>query len=314
MNLEYSDYNVFFQRNYGIFSESEQEQIRHTRVLIVGDTGTGEMISVALARSGVEELIIAGEGVYEPSDMNRQICCFSDTIGQKKVTQIRDTILSINPKVNILTYDFLPSEEEIGRLVDNADVVIPAVDDFAYSIQVFRTARRCGKPAVLCLPSGAMGWVSVFTEKGPSIEEAFGIPALAYEEMRRLIHSKEYRCAQYNLITSGDWQVDWFWEYFKGKRPLPMICPVEWMLASLAGLETLKIASRKWGPIQAPRCWYVKKGSVTVSRFSRFLIFHRRLGWLIFNSSIGGRFHKQALWFWRRFFKFLSARQNKPRC
>lgn len=305
------DYKTIFRRNYGIFNESEQERIRRTRVLIVGDTGVGEMVSVILARSGFEEFVISGEAVYEPSDMNRQICCFSDTIGQRKVNMIRKAILSINPNANIVIHDRLPSEPELDQLVPNADVVIPAVDDFPYSIMIFRAARRHGRPAVLCLPSGSMGWVSVFTDRGPTIEEALGIPELDYEAMRRLIHSKEYRCAQYNLITAGDWQVDWFWDYFKENRPLPLICPVEWMMASLAGLEILKIASLKWAPKKAPRCWYASKGKVSDSRFSRFLRCHRKLGWLFFGSGFGRRFHKQALWFWRHFFKYLKGRQDK---
>ncbi len=47
------DYRALFQRNYGIFTKSEQERIRHRRVLNIGDTGTEEVISVILGHSGV---------------------------------------------------------------------------------------------------------------------------------------------------------------------------------------------------------------------------------------------------------------------
>jgi molybdopterin/thiamine biosynthesis adenylyltransferase len=307
------DYQIFFQRNYGIFSENQQERIRRMRVLILGDTGVGELISMILARSGLEKFVILGEGIFEPSDMNRQICCFIDTIGRKKVDMIRDAILSINPDADIVTHDRLPSEKEMACLVVQADVVIPAVDDFPYSILTFRMARKYGKPAVLCLPSGSMGWVSVFTDQGPCIEEVLGIPKLNYEGMKLLLHSREYRCAQYNLITAGNWRVDWFWDYFKGNRPLPLICPIEWMLTSLAAMEILKIATQKWTPKQAPRCWYARNGKISESRFSRFLRWHRRLGWLIFGSGIGMRFHKPALWFWRFFFEHLKDREGRKK-
>ena len=308
MNL---DYTSIFQRNYGIFTENEQARLRRMRVLIIGDTGVGETISLVLARSGVEEFVILGEGVYDPTDMNRQICCFSDTIGQKKVDRIRDAILSINPNANIVAHRQLPTEKEMDRLVIQADVVVPAISDFPYSILVFRAARRHAKPAVLCLPCGSLGYVSVFTAQGPSIEEVLGIPKLSYEEMQMVVHTKEYRCAQYNLITTGDWRVDWFWDYFKGTRPLPIICVVEWMLASLAAMEILKLATKKWTPKLAPRCWYARKGKISDSSFSGFLRLHRKLGWLIFGSGFGMRFHKQALWFWRYFFKYLKYRENR---
>jgi len=307
------DYRTLFERNYGVFTEREQERIRNTRVLIIGDTGTGEVISMILARSGVEEFIISGEEAYVPSDMNRQICCFSDTIGQSKVAQIRDTILSINPNSKVITYGRLPSQKEMDQLVPEADIVIPAVNDLAYSILLFRAARRHRRPAILCLPSGSMGWVSVFKEKAPTIEEVLGIPELDYEGLRTVMRSTAYQCAQFKLITAGDWRVDWFWEYFKGNRPLALFCPVEWMVASLAALETLKIASGKWDAKQAPRCWYVRKGKVLTARFSRFVRYHRKLGWLIFGPAVGKRFHRQAFWFWGKFFNYLKARQNGRR-
>ncbi len=304
------DYNTIFQRNYGIFGENDQERIRCTRVLIIGDSGVGETIAIILARSGVERFVIAGEDRYEPSDMNRQMCCFSDTIGRRKVDVIRETVHAINPHADVLIHP-LPSEKDLDALVIEADVVIPAVDDFPYSIQLFRAARRHAKPAVLCLPSGSMGYVSVFTDRGPTIEGVLGIPALDYEGMHDLIHTREYRCAQYNLITAGDWRVDWFWDYFKGERPLALICPVEWMLTSLAAMETLKIGSQKWRPMEAPRCWYARNGKISDSRFSWFLRCHRKLGWQIFGTGTGRRLHKVGLWFWRPFFKYLKGRQGQ---
>jgi molybdopterin/thiamine biosynthesis adenylyltransferase len=308
MNL---DYKIIFERNYGIFDENDQERIRRTRVLIIGDSGVGETIAIILARCGVERIVIAGEDRYEPSDMNRQMCCFSDTIGRRKVDVIRETVLSINPRVDVVAHHHLPAEGQLDPLVTEADVVIPAVDDFPYSIQLFRAARRHAKPAVLCLPSGSMGYVSVFTERGPTIEGVLGVPALDYEGMHDLIHTREYRCGQYNLITAGDWRVDWFWDYFKGARPLALICPVEWMLTSLAAMEILKIGSQKWPPMEAPRCWYARNGNVSDSRFSWFLRWHRKLGWLIFGSKTGKRLHKVGLWLWRPFFKYLKGRQER---
>ncbi|MDX9820337.1 MAG: hypothetical protein RBT20_00235 [Syntrophales bacterium] len=38
------DYRTLFERNYGIFTAGQQERIRLARVLILGDTGSGETI------------------------------------------------------------------------------------------------------------------------------------------------------------------------------------------------------------------------------------------------------------------------------
>jgi molybdopterin/thiamine biosynthesis adenylyltransferase len=303
-------YKALFERNYGIFTEKQQERVRSSTVLIIGDSGTGETLASLLARCGVEHFILAGQGIYTASDMNRQIGCFTDTIGENKIASMSQTILNINPSAQVSPYHELPAEDELEALIEQCDVVIPAVDDLSYSVLIFRAARRRGKPAVLCLPSGSIGWISVFTQDTDTIEDVFGVPKLNYKGLQRVVHSREYRCAQYNFITAGDWRVDWFWDYFLGKRPLALICTVEWMAVSLAGLEVIKILTGKWKPKLAPKCWYIRKGKVSSSHFGLFIKWHRKLGWIIFGEGIGIHLHKLTHWFWGTFFRLIRYRQK----
>jgi tRNA A37 threonylcarbamoyladenosine dehydratase len=167
-------YKALFERNYGIFTEDQQERIRSATVLIIGDSGSGETLASLLSRCGVEHFILAGQGIYEAGDMNRQIGCFIDTIGENKVARMSETISHINPAAQVTSYHTLPAEEDLADLIEQCDVVIPAVDDLSYNVLIFRAARRLKKPAVLCLPSGSIGWISVFTQETPTIEEVFG--------------------------------------------------------------------------------------------------------------------------------------------
>ena len=303
-------YSELFNRNLGIFTREEQDRIRRTRIVIVGDSGAGEILATLLARSGCTDFVIVGQDVYTPSDMNRQVGCFTDTIGRNKISVIHDTLLAINPRIRITAYENLPAEEEMKQIIADAHIVIPAVDDLAYSVLLFRDARHCGKPAVLCLPAGTAGWVSVFTKNTPTLEAMFGIPSLEYDNLLKVMRTREYRCAQYNYVTDGDWRVNWFFKYFTGENPLALICPVEWMVASLAALETIKIASGRWTPMMAPRCWHLRKGTVSASRFSAALRIHRKLGWLIFGSERGLRRHKLTHFIWKKFFAYLRNRES----
>jgi molybdopterin/thiamine biosynthesis adenylyltransferase len=305
------DYTTLFQRNFGIFTADEQAQIRKTRILIVGDSGVGETLATLLARSGCERFVLIGHDTYEPADMNRQPCCFTDTIGRSKVSMIADCLKSINPEISVDIHKALPESEAIDEWVAQSDIVIPAVDDLAYSVLLFRSARKNGKTAILCMPSGAMGWVSVFTPGSPTLEDCFGVPNIDYEGLAEVVRTPEFKCAQYNYITAGSWRVEWYREYFQGKRPLAQICAVEWLAAGLACLETIKVASGKWPPTKAPRCWYIKRGMVSCSHFSRFVKYHRKLGWLIFGNRFGRPFHPWTHLFWKRFFRYLQNRQHR---
>jgi tRNA A37 threonylcarbamoyladenosine dehydratase len=304
------DYRERFQRNYGVFEDGEQEKIRRMRVLVVGCTGSGETVSIILARCGVENFILVDETSYEASDMNRQPGCFIDTIGCQKGEILAKAIQEINPQAKVEVITPLPSSNGFDDLVRRVDLVIPANDDLPYSLVVFRTARRMGKTSILCLPSGAMGWVSVFTPESKTVEDFLGVPKLEYRDLQAVVKSPEYQCAQYHFITQGNWQVDWFFEYFKGQRPLALICSVEWLTASLAALETLKVASKKWRPVAAPRCWYISKTRVRRGRFSRFVYWHRKLGWMIYSSRLGKFLRPPAVWFWRAFFSCLRSREK----
>jgi len=305
-------YHDLFCRNLGILTPEEQEKIRKTRVLIIGDSGTGETLAVLLARCGFERFILTGGGTYERGDMNRQIGCFTDTVGRRKGEVTSEMLRTINPAVRVEIRAGNPAEDDMDALLTTADLVVPAVDDLSYSVLLFRSAKRCGKTALLCLPSGAMGWVSVFPPGGPSLEKVLGIPDTDYEGLANVMRTREYRCAQYHYITGGDWRVEWFFDYFRGRRPLPLLCPAEWLLVSLAALEAMKSASGRWEPLKAPRCWHLKNGRMSVSRFSRFVSWHRRLGWALFGSERGIRTHRLTHLFWKWFFRFFAGRQKIP--
>jgi len=306
------DYKDLFGRNYGILNEKEQQRISETKIVIIGDTGTGEVLATLLARCGFTRFTIAGNGIYRPSDMNRQIGCFSDTVGKNKVDIIAKLLLSINPAIRITTLHHLPSEAEMDQLIAMNDIAVPAVDDLSYSLLLFRVARKHCIPAILCVPAGTMGWVSVFTKDSPTPEDVFGIPKLDYPSLVNVMRTREFRCAQYPYVTSGNWRVQWFFDYFTGKRPLALLCPVEWLAASLAALETVKTATGRWSPMTAPRCWYLSKGNVRASRFSTFVRLHRKLGWALFGSDNGTRMHRLTHFIWNKFFKYLR-RQEKNR-
>lgn len=304
-------YRAFFERNLGVLTGEEQKRVAGTRVAVIGDSGTADVISTVLARMGFTDFILAGGDSYVPSDMNRQICCFTDTVGRRKLDVTSETLRRINPAIRITEHDHLPEAEEMEYMIRDADIVIPALDNLALSVLLFRAARKLGKTTVFCLPTGTAGWVSVFTKDTPTLEAMLGIPSVAYRILQNVIRTKEYRCAQYHYITDGNWRMDWFVKYFNGMKPLALFCPVQWTLASLAAQEALKIATGRWKPMEAPRCWRMKKGRLFVSRFSFFIRAHRKLGWFLFGSDEGLRRHRLTHFFWKKLFQYFRGRESR---
>ena len=311
------DYRELFQRNYGIFSEDEQERIRRARVLIVGCGGIGGTVAVILARSGVERFVLCDFDVYSPTNMNRQIACFADTLGRKKTEVVRETILRINPAAVVTAYTELLPHARIAGLMGDADFVLPAADDLAFSLIVFRDAQRLGKPALMVNPAGTWAHVSVILPGAPSIEEIEGVPKLgSYEALRDMLEVRRYKLGTYFYVPLGDWRIDYYRGFIEENFRPTQICPIVWLSSCISAFEVLKVLSGKWKPVASPRYWEITAKRVRIRRMNgpslhTLLVWQRRLMWRIFQSPFGPALEwMQGLW-WALFQRWMRSREEK---
>jgi tRNA A37 threonylcarbamoyladenosine dehydratase len=169
-------YDELFERNLGIFTEAEQERNSDAKVVIVGCGGIGGVVAIALARSGVQNFILIEFDTFSPSNMNRQITCFSDTQGVNKALTVKDSILKINPEAQIHVYEQALTREKIWMTIRMGDVIMPAADDWAISITMLGRCKELGKPAIMSYPVGALGRVSTFMPNSPYAAECLAMP------------------------------------------------------------------------------------------------------------------------------------------
>lgn len=262
-------YEALFERNYGIFDEEEQERIRCARATIVGCGGIGAVTAVALARSGLGHFSLYEFDTYQPSNMNRQVTCFTDTMGVNKAVAVRSSILRINPEAEVDICPRAVSPEEIDEVVLQGDVFLPAADDWALSIAMLNRAKELGKPAIMAYPVGALGRVSTFMPESPYAAECVAIPPhLSYAEMKAFMDNPDHRKVLQYYCTVGAWRQDWFEQWCESKRPHPQICTIVWITGVIAAMEMLKLVSRKWEPVVAPRYWHITPMGARMAKFS----------------------------------------------
>ena len=135
------DYDKAFYINSGLLSSAEQQKLKNARISIVGVGGAGGVIAIALARSGCTNFNLVDFDVYSLSNINRQICCFMDTIGKYKADVIRDEILRINPEANVVSITRKLDFDELSKMLDETDVYVSEADDLAYSSYSMRMAQ-----------------------------------------------------------------------------------------------------------------------------------------------------------------------------
>ena len=240
-------YGQFFERNYGIFSPEEQEKIRQARVVIVGCGGIGGVIALALARSGLENFVLYEHDIYQPSNMNRQIECFQDTLGENKAEVIHQALLKINPEIKAALYRRALRPEEIDQAIDQGDVILPVADEWPLSIHMLDRTIDRGKPAVLSYPVGSLTRVSTFLPGGPYGSECLVMPYRAsYATLQRFMEDPRNRRILLYYQTAGGWKKDWFEAWCEGDQTHAQLCTPVWIAGSLAAMEVIKLVSGRW--------------------------------------------------------------------
>ena len=283
-------YEELFDRNYGVFTREQQERIRGARILIVGCGGIGAAVAVMLARSGVEHFVLVDFDEYTVSNMNRQIGCFGDTLNRPKTDVIAGQILSINPRADVVSMPENLSIPQIAKLMEQADVVFPAADDFAFSIMLFREAARLDKPALFVVPSGEWANVSMMMPGTMSLEDMKGVPKLeTYQDLRAMLETRKYKFATFYYMILGGWRKEYYRDFIEKDAPPAQLCPTVWLASALGAREVLKVLSGKSKPVAPPRYWSVTADRVRICNaylpsVETFFVWQRKIMWRLFQT------------------------------
>ena len=135
------------------------KKIKTAKVGIAGIGGLGSTIAIALARSGVGQLIIADFDIVEPSNLNRQQY-FVDQIWKPKVEALCQTIARINPYVSVMAHQVRLKSNNIPILFAEVDVMVEAFDSAEQKALLTEAFRSHFPEKPLVVASGVAGYGS----------------------------------------------------------------------------------------------------------------------------------------------------------
>ncbi len=139
-----------------------QQKLLDSHALILGAGGLGSPVAMYLASSGVGRITLVDFDTVELSNLQRQIVHAQADIGRKKVDSARDTLLALNPHVQVDTIDHALDEDELAEQVAQADVVIDTTDNFATRFAINRACVAAKKPLVSGSVIRMEGQITVF--------------------------------------------------------------------------------------------------------------------------------------------------------
>lgn len=139
-----------------------QERLLRAKALVIGAGGLGSPVALYLAASGVGTLTICDGDAVDLTNLQRQIVHRTESVGHFKADSARETLAHINPEVEVVAIRERVEGDRLRALVEAADVVIDASDNFPTRHAINRACVRHRKPLVSGAGIRFDGQVSVF--------------------------------------------------------------------------------------------------------------------------------------------------------
>ncbi len=147
--------NERLERQERLLGKDATARLASSRVALFGVGGVGSYAAEALARSGVGHVVLVDMDVVCESNLNRQLCALTDTIGQPKVAVMAERMRKINPHIHIEERQefFLPEQADKFDF-SSYDYVIDAIDTVSGKIAIAESAVKAGVPMISCMGTG----------------------------------------------------------------------------------------------------------------------------------------------------------------
>jgi sulfur-carrier protein adenylyltransferase/sulfurtransferase len=147
---------------------SGQKRLKNAKVLCIGAGGLGSPALMYLAAAGVGTLGIVEFDTVDESNLQRQIIHGQSDIGRSKAESARDSVLEINPYVQVSVHEVHLDSSNVMELFAQYDLIVDGTDNFATRYLVNDAAVLLHKPYVWGSIYRFDGQASVFwADNGP---------------------------------------------------------------------------------------------------------------------------------------------------
>jgi molybdopterin/thiamine biosynthesis adenylyltransferase len=137
-----------YLRNRDSISIEDQLELANSQVSVIGAGGLGGQVILLLARVGIGRLVVVDFDAFDETNLNRQALSSTLTLGGSKAEEAAVMVHSINPGVEVATYQVRIDSTNTGNMLQGSDVVVDALDNIPDRLVLEREAKRLGIPLV----------------------------------------------------------------------------------------------------------------------------------------------------------------------
>lgn len=179
-----------FCRNRGLFSSSEQAELLSRHAAIIGCGGLGSFQSITLARLGLGKITLCDYDSFSESNLNRQVLCRENNLGQNKALVTQAEINSIASHVVVRAFDYAATAENLPCILGGVNIVMDALDNLQSRQELATAAHNKGIPYIYGSLAGLEGFAGILLpasssstkllatsgQEGAQAEKDLGVP------------------------------------------------------------------------------------------------------------------------------------------
>ena len=157
-----------------VIGDEGQARLSRASVLLVGAGGLGCVVAPLLVGAGIGHLMVVDHDVVALSNLHRQTLYREDQVGLAKVTCMQALLSGLNSQVRVTALQQRCAPDTVAAMIQEADVVIDAADNFAVSYLLSEACAAQSMPLVAASVNATFGNVGVFCAAGlPTYRAAF---------------------------------------------------------------------------------------------------------------------------------------------
>ncbi|MDF2590657.1 MAG: UBA/THIF-type binding protein [Clostridia bacterium] len=145
----------WYSRTELLIGKDGVDKLNNSKVAIFGIGGVGSYTAEALCRAGVGNLVLIDYDDICLTNLNRQIHATRKTVGKSKVDMMKERLLEINPKINVITFKEEYSEKNAEMLLtSDLDYVVDAIDMVTAKLDLIIRSQQMNIPVISCMGAG----------------------------------------------------------------------------------------------------------------------------------------------------------------
>ena len=144
-----------FERQSLIIGGEATERLGTKKVALFGVGGVGSYAAEALARCGVGCIELIDSDAVSVSNINRQLCALTSTVGRLKTEVTAERLRNINPQIKVIERaEFFLPENADSFDFSSYDFVIDAIDTVSAKIEISVRCASLGIPMISSMGTG----------------------------------------------------------------------------------------------------------------------------------------------------------------